>query len=75
MNGRRQRANEFALNAEARYKTAVEPRDTYMQRYENQIRMALGVAPDATVEDILNMIRDEGWTPSLISSEIDEPGP
>ncbi len=43
-----------------------------MNPYENQIRTALAVALDATVEDILNLIRDEGWTPKLISTEIDE---
>lgn len=44
---------------------------TSVGSYEKHLRNALDVPDDATVEDILGMIRKEGWEPRLIPAELE----
>ena len=42
-----------------------------VRSYEKDLRRVLTVPDDATADDILELIRQEGWQPNLVSTEIE----
>lgn len=42
-----------------------------IRSYEKDLRRVLAVPDDATADDILELIRQEGWQPNLVSTKIE----